>query len=120
MSRALLLGGGRDNIFAGNSVDGTVVNGVHFDDRGLGWDANACTPPNGEMIQFLARVPYKDALWTARYPALAGILADQPCVPKGNAIVDNTYCRLKTATFIDASNASIASWDSTAYNNTPC
>ena len=117
VSRALLLGGGRDNVFASNSVDGTVADGVHFDDRGLNWDAAACTPPDGEMIKFLDRVPYKDALWTAKYPLLASILDDAPCMPRGNAITSNEYCRLQTPSFIDQTNATIASWGSTAWGN---
>ena len=117
VSRALLLGGGRDNIFANNSVDGTVVDGVHFDNRGQNWDAAACTPPSGEMILFLARVPYTGPLWAARYPALATILADEPCTPRGNVIVDNTFCRMETPSFIDQTNATIASWGSTAWGN---
>ena len=47
-SRALLLGGGRENIFANNSVDGGDIaspqNGIHFDNRGEGWDAKGCAP----------------------------------------------------------------------------
>ena len=120
VSRALLLGGGRSNIFANNSITG--VDGgdgaVHFDDRGLGWDNDACKQPGGEMVGFLARVPYNtSAVWLSRFPQLANILEDEPCTPKYNAIVGNTYCALGTSPFLDASNASIASWGSTAWGN---
>ena len=119
VSRALLLGGGRDNAFVGNRVEGhTAHNAVHFDDRGLGWDAAACTPPDGEMVRFLARVPYNSsAAWIAAYPRLPPILAESPCVPRGNAVVGNTYCTTGASPFIDASNASIAGWGSTAWGN---
>jgi hypothetical protein len=83
----------------------------------MGWAASKCTPPNGEMIKFLARVPYNDSLWSARYPALAPILGDAPCVPRYNAILNNTYCRIAGATFIDSNSAKIASWNSSAYSN---
>ena len=119
VSRALLLGGGRDNYFARNTVDRTEAghNAVHFDDRGLGWDSAACTPPDGEMIKFLARVPYDSSpVWLAAYPALATILTEQPCVPRGNAIVNNSYCNLAEP-FIDTDSATIASWNSTASDN---
>ena len=120
VSRALLLGGGRSNVFANNSITG--VDGgdgaVHFDDRGLGWDAGACAQPDGEMVRFLARVPYNtSAVWIARFPQLATILEDAPCTPKYNAVVGNTFCSLGASPFIDASNASIASWGSTAWGN---
>ena len=56
-SRALLLGGGRENIFANNSVDGGDIaapqNGIHFDNRGEGWDAKGCAPGgNDESPRF--------------------------------------------------------------------
>jgi len=122
VSRALLLGGGRSNVFAFNSisyVDGTD-GAVHFDDRGLGWDASACTAPDGEMVRFLARVPYNtSAAWAAAYPQLVGILGDEPCTPKYNAVVGNTYCAIGSKPFIDATNATIAAWGSTAWGNVP-
>ena len=122
VSRALLLGGGRSNVFAFNSisyVDGTD-GAVHFDDRGLGWDASACTAPDGEMVRFLARVPYNtSAAWAAAYPQLVGILGDEPCTPKYNAVVGNSYCAIGSQPFIDATNATIAAWGSTAWGNVP-
>lgn len=120
VSRALLLGGGRSNVFAGNIING--VDGadaaVHFDDRGLGWDAGACDAPTSEMVGFLARVPYNtSAVWLARFPQLAVILDDEPCVPKYNAVVDNTFCNLGAAPFLDMANATIAKYNSTAFGN---
>jgi hypothetical protein len=120
VARAVLLGGGRSNIIVNNTVRG--VNGtdgaVHFDNRGMGWAAKSCTPPDGEMIEFLNRVPYTNALWTARYPELATILDHSPCVPMYNVVANNTFCGLSGG-FIDATNTSIVSWNSTAYNNVP-
>ena len=90
---------------------------VHFDNRGMGWASGACSP-GGEEIRFLDRVPYNtSAVWIARFPQLVGILDDEPCVPKYNAVVGNTFCNLGGAPFIDASNASVAGWNSTAWAN---
>jgi len=59
ISRALLLGGGRDNVFAGNTIYGVDgADAVSFDDRGLHWEDGACTAPHGELVLFLSRVPY--------------------------------------------------------------
>jgi len=120
VSRALLLGGGRSNTFAANTingVDGTDA-AVHFDDRGLGWDAGACDAPTAEMVEFLSRVPYNtSAVWIARFPQLVNILQDKACVPKYNAIVGNTYCNLGSAPFLDMANSTITSYNSTAFNN---
>lgn len=148
VSRALLLGGGHDVIFTGNVVHGVAnSNAVDFDNRGMGWQASACaTNPPGELVLFLnvralttrgrallpaahylpcpppvtQRVPYNtSAVWTSRFPHLAAILdGGLQCVPRFNVIADNAYCAPGQA-FIDQSNATIASWQSTAYNNTP-
>lgn len=82
--------------------------------------AASCTAPAGELIQFLGRVPYNSsAVWIARYPHLPSILADSPCVPKYNAIVENSFCDLGALPFVDQANATIVSWDSTAWGNGP-
>ena len=122
VSRALLLGGGRDNLFLDNTIVG--VDGgdaaVHFDNRGMGWLSNGCSG-DGELVRFLARVPYNtSAAWIAAYPSLVHILEDQPCVPKGNVVVGNSYCHLGATPFVDASNASTTSWGSAVWGNTPC
>lgn len=122
ISRALLLGGGESITFTGNYVSG-VSNGnaVFFDNRGMGWDSGACTTnPPGEMVLFLQRVPYNtSAIWISRFPALSTILVGGlQCMPRFNVIANNVYCA-PGQDFIDQSNATIASWQSTAYNNTP-
>jgi hypothetical protein len=117
VSRALELGGGRDNIFAFNVINGTVNNvAISFDNRGEGWAHGTCV---GEMAAFLKRVPYTDATWAAAFPSLANILNDEPCSPRHNAIVGNRYCSLSNG-FIDVSNSTVVSWDSTMWNNSPC
>ena len=82
-SRALLLGGGRENEFSNNSIDGgdllSPQNGIHFDNRGEGWDAKGCAP-GGINYEFLARVPYTSEAWTKKYgDKLANILEDDIC-----------------------------------------
>ena len=117
VSRALLLGGGRDNLFANNVINGTTSNvAISFDNRGEGWAKGECTPPDGELIHFLARVPYTGPVWAAAFPSLARILSDSPCSPRHNAIVGNTYCNLAHG-FINQDNATLASWQSTMWGN---
>jgi hypothetical protein len=117
VSRALELGGGRDNVFAYNVINGTVGNvAVSFDNRGEGWAHGTCV---GEMTQFLQRVPYTGPVWAATFPSLANILNDEPCTPRHNAIVGNRYCGLADG-FISVSNATVASWGSTMWGNGPC
>jgi hypothetical protein len=115
--RVLELGGGRDNVFAYNVINGTSGNAaITFDNRGEGWAHAGCTPPGGELVQFLARVPYTGAQWSAAFPSLAGILGDAPCAPRHNAIVGNKYCRALNG-FIDRDNATVAGWHSTMWGN---
>ena len=117
VSRALELGGGRDNVFAFNVINGTAGNvAISFDNRGEGWAHGCCT---GEMAAFLKRVPYTGPVWAAAFPSLANILNDEPCAPRHNAIVGNRYCNLSSG-FISVSNATVASWDSTMWGNEPC
>eukprot|EP01048_Picozoa_sp_COSAG05_P021591 COSAG05_NODE_4024_length_1712_cov_25.190329_2_plen_129_part_00 len=85
-SRALLLGGGRENTFFNNSIDGgdavSPQLGVHFDNRGEGWDAKGCAP-GGTQFELLSRVPYQSAAWAAKYgPLLGKIKDDGICTPK--------------------------------------
>lgn len=117
VSRALELGGGRDNLFAGNVINGTTSNpAITFDNRGMNWAAGTCTPPSGEMIVFLARVPYTGPVWSEAFPSLARIESDAPCAPRHNAIIGNFYCGL-VAGFIDRDNATITGWGSTMWGN---
>ena len=118
VSMVFLLGGGRSNVFTDNEVQnsGEVV---YFDDRG--GHGSGCV--GSTLLAGLEAVPYNtSAVWVSRFPALARILDDEPCLPKYNALVNNTYCAV--AGFCTASNATIASWGSTAWGNTaaaiPC
>jgi len=119
ISRALLLGGGRDNVFENNTVsfvDGSWA--VSFDDRGEGWANGMC---KGELTNFLNRVPYNtSSIWMSRFPSLVNILQDGPCQARHNAVNNNNYCygAQSEKAFIDTDVNTIQSWDSVAVNNT--
>lgn len=122
VSRAFHLGGGRSNTFANNTIKHTVLNGGktanHVDNRGEGWAKSSCTPPNGTLIGFLARVPYSTSdVWKRSFPLLATILTDEPCQAKYNLIADNFLCGLAGSAF-DVSETVFASWGSVMRNNT--
>ena len=85
----------------------------------MGWDAKSCTPPNGTLIKFLARVPYTtSAAWLLAFPLLASILGDEPCQAKHNLIADNYLCGLAGANAFDVNASTFATWDSVIRNNT--
>jgi hypothetical protein len=98
---------------------------VHFDNRGQNWANPSCNvsavapPAVPNMVMLLERVPYNSsAAWLAAFPWLADILADDPCAPKYNAVVNNTYCGLEAGIpFLDQTNATIAAWGSVASGN---
>ena len=140
VSRALLLGGGRWNIFARNTIRGVSLANdaavhfdnrgmnwdnpndaaVHFDNRGMNWDNPSCNlnNPAPNMVVLLERVPYNTSqVWLAAFPALADILKDEPCIPKYNMVENNTFCLLGHVPFLDVSSAQVTSWGSTVANN---
>jgi hypothetical protein len=127
VSRALLLGGGRWNVFARNSIQGVSRASdaaVHFDNRGQGWSNPSCNftaaaPAVPNMVMLLERVPYNTSVvWLAAFPWLANILNDEPCTPKYNSVVNNTYCGLEAGIpFLDQSDATIFSWGSVVSGN---
>lgn len=84
VSRAVFIGGGRDNTVTRNAFVSCGV-AVHVDARGLGWAAYSLPV----MRAALAAVPFASATWAARYPALASIERDDPAAPRGNVIADN-------------------------------
>ena len=120
-ARAFLLGGGRDNVFDANTIQHTSgpYEAVQFDNRGMTWGSASCTPPGGILIRLLGRVPYNtSAVWIGAFPALAVILANEPCVPRNNNITNNTICGTVPGTpWIDVDAGAAASWGSLISGN---
>lgn len=85
----MLIGGGRDNVIE-NNVFSNCRLALHFDARGLGWAKESC---GGALRAGLGSVPYEEEPWRSRYPALVGILADEPFAPKGNVVRRNVLVR---------------------------
>jgi hypothetical protein len=92
-SRAMLMGGGRDNVIE-NNVMLDCQESIRFDNRGLGW-AKDSVAPGGAMLVTLAQVPYRQPPWSKKYPQLLRVLEDDPGSPKGNVIRLNVVCRCK-------------------------
>jgi hypothetical protein len=99
VSKAILVGGGRDNVIAGNLfVDGTSA--VSLDDRGLTWQAKGLKDSDGPFMRGLNAVPYQTGAYL-KYPHLRNILRDDPGAPKYNVMRDNamvnTGCTAQSA-----------------------
>ena len=83
--RAVLAGGGRDNLIRNNVIVDCPIS-IHVDNRAMNW---AGYHVGTTMKGLLDKVPYKDAPWRTRYPKLVGIWEDEPAVPKGNVVQHN-------------------------------
>jgi Right handed beta helix region len=88
VTRAAMIGGGRDCTIA-NNVFVDCVPATHVDARGLGWAASGFDGLKGGLKQ----VPYLEPPWSQRYPKLVNILDDDPMAPKGNLIARNICLR---------------------------
>jgi len=122
--RGVMIGGGRDNLIAGNKLVDCDI-GVHFDARGLGWAHSWFDGRDPTLFDRLRRMPYQQEPWRSRYPQLLTLTGDDPAVPKGNVIRDNqAWCKTWIAyydhmterdlTLINNStNAPPAPWDPT-------
>jgi hypothetical protein len=90
VTRAAMIGGGRDTTIA-NNIFIDCVPAVHVDARGIGWANQYIVPGGGwHMQKKLADMPYQQAPWT-KYPHLATILADEPYLPKHNLVARNIF-----------------------------
>jgi len=97
--RAMLLGGGRDNVIE-NNVMIACDESVRIDNRGLNW-MKAAVNTGGTMRKRLAAIPYKKPPWSTRYPRLARLLQDEPAVPKGNVVRYNVIQGCKPMNLAD-------------------
>ncbi len=86
--RAVLVGGGRDNIIE-NNIFVDCEPGVHVDARGLGWAKYYFDGTNTTLVDRLNAVNYSEPPYSVRYPELLTLYDDEPAVPKGNLIVRN-------------------------------
>lgn len=80
----------------------------------ISWASSFCAA-GGLGIQFLERINYTSQYYS-KYPNLQNILQDDPCEPKYNTFIENTYCQLTQ--FLDATDDQIAQWGSISGNNT--
>lgn len=86
--RAVLIGGGRDNLIENNIfVDCNPA--IHVDGRAQNWMKANFFAPNGPIMAPLKAVPYDRPPYSTRYPNLASILIDEPALPKYNRILRN-------------------------------
>lgn len=90
--RGVMIGGGRDNLIAGNKFLDCDI-GIHFDARGLGWAHTWFDGTDTTLFDRLKAMPYQEEPWRSRYPQLLTLAQDDPAVPRGNVVRDNqSWC----------------------------
>lgn len=93
VTRAMMIGGGRDNKVI-NNIFIDCDPSIHVDSRGLGWMENLHIPDwikEAEEKGTILGIAYKNPPYSERYPELVNIINDEPRAPKGN-IVSNNIC----------------------------
>jgi hypothetical protein len=93
VTRAMMIGGGRDNKVI-NNIFVDCVPSMHVDARGLGWMRNEHIPgwiKEAEDSGTILGIAYNKPPYSVRYPELMNILQDEPRAPKGN-IISNNIC----------------------------
>lgn len=94
VTRAMMIGGGRDNIVT-NNIFIDCVPSLHIDARGMNWMAyhiDAWIREAREKGTILG-LDYNHPPYSTRYPNLLNILNDEPYSPKGNVISSNICLR---------------------------
>ena len=86
---AISNGGGRDNIFENNLFCRCGL-GIMLGDRSSLYPYFGKSPDTrNHMGEALKRLPFQSPPWSIRYPLLAGILDDDPGLPKHNIVTRN-------------------------------
>lgn len=94
VQQPVFIGGGRDNVVEDN-VFYESSPAVHLDARGLNWQRAATLDPKRELQSRLDAVPYRGALYAARYPNLPKIRDDEIGAPKYNVARRNVVVKGK-------------------------
>ena len=88
--RAIMVGGGRDNIVENNVfVDCKIA--IHIDARGMSWAKNHIALERGDwgMKKKLEDVRWNQPPYSVKYPQLANMLEQEPAFPKGTVVTRN-------------------------------
>ncbi len=89
VTRAAMVGGGRDNTID-NNIFVDCRPAIHVDARGVGWANQYIVPGGGWRMQDkLKEVNHDQPPYGTKYPHLAQILEDEPYVPKYTLIARN-------------------------------
>lgn len=86
--RAVVIGGGRDNLVHHNVILGGFA-GVQADARGLTWAKAQLTGTDAPLLRRLNDMLLDNPTFSQRYPALAQLPRSEPARPAGNYVANN-------------------------------
>jgi hypothetical protein len=93
VARAVLVGGGRDNVVENNMIleaPNSSTASVVIDARGMeAWFQTNLDPETGYVYDHLSKVPWQSEIWTTKYPQLAVMFDNSPKEPRGNIVRNN-------------------------------
>lgn len=117
ISSVLFINGGRNNVFERNLVNNSPEESVHLRNLAEVWWAHC--QPGTLPWDFLNRVPFNASAVWKKYPNMADLLDDDPCMPKHNVLSNNVMCN-GPHTLVDQNSSTVINWGSKAENNTEC
>lgn len=90
VTRAMMIGGGRDNVVTNNIFIGCIPS-LHVDARGMGWMQDMTDEWIREAAEkgTILGAAYNRPPYSTRYPKLPLLTDDEPRAPKGNVISNN-------------------------------
>jgi hypothetical protein len=100
-SRAVFIGGGRDNV-AENNLFIECYQGISLDSRGMTWKQwNSPTDSSWQLERKAKELDYQNLLWRERYPKLATIMQNEPKAPLGCVFQRNVMIDCKQWIHLD-------------------
>ena len=89
--RAIMIGGGRDNLITNNVVI-ECAQGLSLDARGMTWKQVSDPPdPSWRLEDKAKEFNYTQPPWSEKYPRLAAIMNEEPRQPLNNPICRNVF-----------------------------
>jgi hypothetical protein len=107
VSRAVLIGGGRENIVERNLFVASSP-GIFADNRGTTWQRDMTSDVNGTLQRNLRNMPVADIAYRSRYPRLASVLSDEPGRTKYNQASGNLFVASREFEFLDGAQEGLA------------
>ena len=116
--RAVMIGGGRDNVVE-NNVFVDCSPAMHVDARGLSWARYYFDGTENTLFDRLKVVNHTRPPYSTRYPSLVTLLSDEPAQAKGNRVVRNVCIGGKWVEFLDGMSEQSAGFSDNLVGGSP-